>query len=94
MPACTTMASERADQSSYMRPPAHDPDLRLPTPDATVRYSSVPGDMAVDEDDGPEMQDDVEDMPEMWTDDPIEDYEEGREDGEEADGRDGEGANG
>ncbi|KAL1732163.1 hypothetical protein EV714DRAFT_207242 [Schizophyllum commune] len=85
VPACTTMASERADQSSYLRPPNHDPDLRppthdsdlrLPTPDATVRHSSVPGDMAVDEDDAPEMQDDVEDMPEMWTDDPIEDYEE------------------
>ncbi|KAL1753429.1 hypothetical protein FB107DRAFT_292430 [Schizophyllum commune] len=80
VPACTPMASERADQTSYLRPPNHDPDLRLPTPDATVRYSSVPGDMAVDEDDAPEMQvedqDDVEDMPEMWTDDPIEDYEE------------------
>ncbi|KAL1690952.1 hypothetical protein GGG16DRAFT_54689 [Schizophyllum commune] len=110
VPACTTMASERADQSSYLRPPNHDPDLRppthdsdlrLPTPDATVRHSSVPGDMAVDEDDapemqddGPEMQDDVEDMPEMWTDDPIEDYEEDREGGGDAHGRDGEGAHG
>ncbi|KAI4522239.1 hypothetical protein K525DRAFT_199325 [Schizophyllum commune Loenen D] len=101
VPACTTMATERADQSSYLRPPTDDPDLRLPTPDATVRHSSVPGDMAVDEDDAPEMQDDVEDMPEMWTDDPIEDFEEGlgphaegREDGEDAHGRDGEGAYG
>ncbi|KAL1663939.1 hypothetical protein GGF50DRAFT_55866 [Schizophyllum commune] len=101
VPACTTMATERADQSSYLRPPNHDPDLRLPTPDATVRHSSVPGDMAADEDDAPEMQDDVEDMPEMWTDDPIEDFEEGlgphaegREDGEDAHGRDGEGAHG
>ncbi|KAL1683029.1 hypothetical protein EV122DRAFT_286593 [Schizophyllum commune] len=94
VPACTTMASERADQSSYLRPPTHDSDLRLPTPDATVRHSSVPGDMAVDEDDALEMQDDVEDIPEMWTDDPIEDYEEDREGGEDAHGRDGEGAYG
>ncbi|KAL1704204.1 hypothetical protein EV121DRAFT_206270 [Schizophyllum commune] len=74
--------SSDARTASSLRPPTHDSDLRLPTPDATVRHSSVPGDMAVDEDDAPEMQDDVEDMPEMWTDDPIEDYEEDREDGE------------
>uniref|UniRef100_D8QHQ9 Zinc finger PHD-type domain-containing protein n=1 Tax=Schizophyllum commune (strain H4-8 / FGSC 9210) TaxID=578458 RepID=D8QHQ9_SCHCM len=98
VPACTTMASERA-QSAGLPPPTHDSDLRLPTPDATVRYSSVPGDMAVDEVEGDEVavengMDEVEDMPEMWTDDPIEDYEEGRVGDEDAHGRDGEGAHG